>query len=458
MRTNRTATAPAVCERCGDSFLPKRQTKGRFCSAECYRAWWRENGQREYARRGLDRLEELRAVGKDPRATEQAALKRKMAFRNTALQLSDTGRADDDAWAQRASYWHDLAEPRHPEVFFRKPPIRRPLVLAGHGVRIRIDKGTLLVTDGLTHHPQTRRERRYFPGDPRLPSRIVVIDSPNGSLTLDAIAWLSRQSVPLVMIDWRGQVVSVTGLQARSPDTALRDRQIDAQLSGHGFALAIWLIREKLRSSIEALREVPPSRRIEDAVRRIHDLEGSLRTSPPKDVGELLIIEARGASTYFGSWQELPIRWKGTGRRPIPPEWRRMPIRQSLLGGSNRNAGHPVASALNYGYAVVESQIREAIALEGLDSDVSYLHASRPGRAALVFDLMEPLRPLADRVVLHLVQGRTFEPGDVYVSERGVCRLNPELARLVASSVSLESVALGLAEHARGLIEGSSRI
>lgn len=122
------------------------------------------------------------------------------------------------------------------------------MVLTGHGVRLRVDKGTLLVTGGLTHHPQSRRERRYFPGDPRMPSRIMLIDSPNGSLTLDAIAWLSRQSVQLVMIDWRGQVVSVTGPQARSPDTVLRDRQIDAQLSGHGFALAIWLIREKLRS------------------------------------------------------------------------------------------------------------------------------------------------------------------------------------------------------------------
>src|SRR5438876_6359012 len=205
MRTKGTAPTAAVCERCSAPFIPKRQTKGRFCSAECYRIWWRDNGQADYSKRGLDRLEELRAAGKDPRATEQAALKRKMAFRNTALQLSDTGRADDDAWAERASYWHDLAEPRHPEVFFRKPRIRRPLVLAGHGVRIRIDKGTLLVTEGLTHHPQTKRERRYFSGDPRLPSRIVLIDSPNGSLTLDAIAWLSRQSVPLVMIDWRGQ-------------------------------------------------------------------------------------------------------------------------------------------------------------------------------------------------------------------------------------------------------------
>ncbi|QPF89660.1 CRISPR-associated endonuclease Cas1 [Bradyrhizobium commune] len=34
-------------------------------------------------------------------------------------------------------------------------------------------------------------------------------------------------------------------------------------------------------------------------------------------------------------------------------------------------------------------------------------------RAALVFDLMEPLRPLADRLVLERVRSETFKSGDL---------------------------------------------
>jgi hypothetical protein len=69
MRENRTGRGTpsnqfAVCEQCRDDFVPKRQTKGRFCSAECYQTWWRSNGQREYSKRGLDRLEELRSEGR----------------------------------------------------------------------------------------------------------------------------------------------------------------------------------------------------------------------------------------------------------------------------------------------------------------------------------------------------------------------------------------------------------
>jgi len=119
-----------------------------------------------------------------------------------------------------------------------------------------------------------------------------------------------------------------------------------------------------------------------------------------------------------------------------------MPFRQSLLGGSNRNSGHPVSSALNYGYAVVESSIREAISVVGLDPDVAFIHASRSGRGALVLDLMEPLRPLADRRILSLVRARALSWSDVFLTSRGVCRLHPDLTRYITSAVRLDDEAL----------------
>lgn len=51
---------------------------------------------------------------------------------------------------------------------------------------------------------------------------------------------------------------------------------------------------------------------------------------------------------------------------------------------------------------------------------------------ALVSDLMEPLRLRVDRFVLDFARGHTFSPGDVHLTERGVCRLHPDLARTVA--------------------------
>jgi CRISPR-associated endonuclease Cas1 len=90
---------------------------------------------------------------------------------------------------------------------------------------------------------------------------------------------------------------------------------------------------------------------------------------------------------------------------------------------------------LNYAYGVLESQVRIATVTAGLDPRIGYLHACRPGRVALVYDLMEPLRPQVDRLVLDFVQGRTFAPRDFVLTERGVCRLHPQLARSVARRV-----------------------
>ena len=45
---------------------------------------------------------------------------------------------------------------------------------------------------------------------------------------------------------------------------------------------------------------------------------------------------------------------------------------------------------------------------------------------------MEPMRPVVDRAVLHLIETVTFTGADFSIQHDGVCRMNPELARRVA--------------------------
>src|SRR5215218_4827491 len=127
----------------------------------------------------------------------------------------------------------------------------------------------------------------------------------------------------------------------------------------------------------------------------------------------------------------LPLCWKGTGRKPIPPERRHVVARPSMVSGRNRHATHPVNAMLNYAYAVLESQVRIAAVSQGLDLTIGYLHTCRPGRVALVYDVMEPLRPRVDRLVLGFVRSHTFAPSDVILDAQGVCRLHSQLARQV---------------------------
>jgi hypothetical protein len=48
---------------------------------------------------------------------------------------------------------------------------------------------------------------------------------------------------------------------------------------------------------------------------------------------------------------------------------------------------------------------------------------------------MEPERPRVDRAVLDFVKGHVFDPADFVIRADGVCRLNPEMARMVVASV-----------------------
>jgi CRISP-associated protein Cas1 len=150
----------------------------------------------------------------------------------------------------------------------------------------------------------------------------------------------------------------------------------------------------------------------------------------PATLEETRMIEGRAALAYFTHWQELTLHWKGTGRKPIPREWYRVGLRSSF-NGLNRHATHPINAILNYAYAALESQVRIAAIGQGLDPTIGYLHARRPGRMALVYDLMEPFRPQVDALVLNFLRSHVFAPPDFPVDSRGVCRLHPQLVREV---------------------------
>jgi CRISPR-associated protein Cas1 len=141
---------------------------------------------------------------------------------------------DDLAWAERCAYWR-----ASPDGNVRPRRNRRqnhePLVLAGHGLALRVDHRALLIRNGFTHYPRHVEEYRFFPRDRAMPSRIIVVDG-SGALSFDALAWLSEQGVPLVQVNWRGEVTTAIG----AGNAIDRDRvaaQLDASRSGKALPL-----------------------------------------------------------------------------------------------------------------------------------------------------------------------------------------------------------------------------
>jgi CRISP-associated protein Cas1 len=269
-------------------------------------------------------------------------------------KANDSAQCGDDAeWAERSAYWQqqNAWRPRHPH---QKRKHRNPLVLGGHGVRLRIDRGSLFVQNGFTHYPQLREEWRFFPGHPDLPSRIVVLDA-DGSITFDVLAWLSAQGVPLIQINWRGEAIVVGAASGYAANIELVQAQRAAQASKRRtMAISRWLVAEKITASCDTLTQamaVSPSR--ERALQELAASAREMKSRPPQTMDALRGIEGRAAQAYLMAWRAMPVRWKGLGRMPIPEEWQRIGPRTPPNSKRNRNATHPVNAMLNYGYAVL---------------------------------------------------------------------------------------------------------
>src|SRR5690348_11520199 len=75
--------------------------------------------------------------------------------------LREASISDANEWSERSEYWRVYREPSkrgRPKKF----KYREPLILCGHGARIRVDHNSLLVRNGFTHYPQKQDEYRFF--------------------------------------------------------------------------------------------------------------------------------------------------------------------------------------------------------------------------------------------------------------------------------------------------------
>jgi CRISPR-associated protein Cas1 len=120
----------------------------------------------------------------------------------------------------------------------------------------------------------------------------------------------------------------------------------------------------------------------------------SLERLPEREsVDFLLGDEGEAARAYFGAFVALIA----AGQRDD----------FGLYERSRRPPRDRMNALLSFLYTLVRVDCAAALEGVGLDPQVGFLHALRPGRPALALDLMEELRPLlADRLALTLVNRR----------------------------------------------------
>jgi CRISPR-associated endonuclease Cas1 len=322
------------------------------------------------------------------------------------------------------------------------------MVVDGYGIKIHVERGRLVVSDGLG---RMRREARFSRATHGL--RRVVLLGHTGFVTLEAVRWLGDVGVSMIHLDKDGQLLLVSA-KPRSDDARLRRAQARAFGTPCGIELARALLRHKLDGQSRVAGMLGASEAVLAIEAARVDLEWA--HSP----AELMVHEAAAAIVYWGAWSTVPIQWARKDEDRVPPHWRTFGTRTSPLSGSPRLAATPGNALLNFGYDLLEAETRLACLTVGLDPGLGILHADQRSRDSFVLDVMEATRPAVDETVLELIQRRSFRASDWHETRAGAVRILAPLTHEVARSASgwSRAVAPSVEMAARAFADASDSI
>lgn len=165
-------------------------------------------------------------------------------------------------------------------------------------------------------------------------------------------------------------------------------------------------------------REAKSPNEAKALTRLANDLAASLRALPQADTLDALRgLEGEAARQYFAG---LNLLVRADQRDAF-----------AMDGRTRRPPRDRFNALLSFLYAMWMNDCRSALEAAGLDPQVGFLHALRPGRAALALDLMEEFRPWADRLALTLINRGQVKADDFVLREGGGVSLEPEARKAV---------------------------
>lgn len=90
---------------------------------------------------------------------------------------------------------------------------------------------------------------------------------------------------------------------------------------------------------------------------------------------------------------------------------------------------------LSFFYSLLTNEVVSALETVGLDPQMGFLHADRPGRPSLALDLMEELRPVfADRLALTLVNRKQISGKGFVQKESGGVLMDDDTRKTVITA------------------------
>ena len=277
-----------------------------------------------------------------------------------------------------------------------------PLHLSGYGVKIKVNnlrsRSDLHITNGRNGFDKEPESYSFRPR--RIPHDSIIIDGHSGYVSLQAIHWLSRNKVPVFILNFDGSLISSI-LPPMPVKADLRAAQFEAcKDPAKKFKIAYEIVKAKIQRNRDVLKWLGERYDIAKHVRRV-DKE-ALALSKARTVNDARIVEGRVAQYYWLAIQSI-----------VPETFC---FQSRIVRSHQYNASDPFNLCLNYAYGVIEGYVRRAVNIVGLEPSVGFLHqfTGSQTRESLVYDLQEPFRWLGDVTAIEAFESGALDTKDFY--------------------------------------------
>ncbi len=231
-------------------------------------------------------------------------------------------------------------------------------------------------------------------------SSLVIIGK--GHITFDALTLIAKNNIKLISFDYTGKL----NYLMESPDwrnVKIRKQQYLLSENKKGINISREIIKSKMINQKATLTTFNKRRKIREIdeikkniAHQINELNSIKLTNNHEKV-KMQIMGCEGkASAYYWSGIKLLIPEDiGFEKRTKKPT--------DLLN-----------SMLNYGYAILSSEITKSILINGLDPYCGFLHFDMDKRTSLTYDLIEDFRQqIVDKTVINLINRRQVTNDDL---------------------------------------------
>lgn len=242
-----------------------------------------------------------------------------------------------------------------------------------------------------------------------------------GYITFDALNLIAKNNIKLISLDYTGKLNYVLE-SPNQTNVILKKKQYMLSENRTGLKIVLEIIKSKInnqKSTLTTLNKHKQLKKVQlhkNNIRTYINELNTLKLYADLNKSKMRIMGIEGKCSYE-YWQAIKLL--------IPPE----------IGFINRTKKPTdlLNSMLNYGYAILASEITKTILLAGLDPYCGFLHYDMNKRTSLTYDLIEDFRQqIVDKPIISLINKKQVGLNDLDKRNNSI-KLNTR--KLIASKI-----------------------